>query len=273
MEQKQASEWPGGTISRLPVTMRLAARERDRLWKGLERFVNCSDSLEDCTALGRAFPSFWPATLHYWVEHREGTRIHTKQTALDWNPTCHKLFLVYRDTLRRLWLKEKILPVELIGAPEFLLGTENEWHRLARESAESAIRGYTQQLAAPPPSSLADAWKAILEQFPNSQFGSPTPVRVTWPSSEIGVFAQNEMQRAFYVLFRENWRARVCPRCKIYFIARKPKQIFCGTVCSAGNRLASKLKWWNRTGAKRRASQKRTAHKGKKTGLRRTSWK
>jgi hypothetical protein len=45
----------------------------------------------------------------------------------------------------------------------------------------------------------------------------------------------------------------------MFFIARTPKQMFCGTSCSAGSRLASKRKWWKRVGAKNRAGQVVTA--------------
>jgi hypothetical protein len=50
----------------------------------------------------------------------------------------------------------------------------------------------------------------------------------------------------------------VCPRCAAYFVARKPKQKFCGTGCSAGSRLDSNRSWWNRVGAKLRARRSQT---------------
>jgi hypothetical protein len=236
--------------------MRLAPRETERLWKGLERFVNCRDSEGDYQDLGRAFPSFWPVTLHYWTELREGGITCTKQIPLDWNPVCHKLFLFYRDLLRRLWLKERDLPTELLRAPEFLVGIEIEWHRLARESAEAAEKGWTLQQSCP--EALVDAWKEILQRFPNAQFGSPALIGVRWPSSDFFVEPKNDFQRAFYHLFRQSWRARLCPRCEDnrYFIAQKAKQKFCGTRCSAGNRLASKRKWWREQGRKARARQR-----------------
>jgi hypothetical protein len=197
--------------------------------------------------------------LHYRNEHREGSRIFTDQVPLDWNPVCHKLFLLYRDTLRQLWLKEKNLHAELLRAPEFLIGIEITWHESARMSAEAAGKGLTLQQACLP-SALVDAWIEILQAFPNAQYGSPAYVGVRWPSSDFIVLPKNDFQRAFYHLFRQNWRARLCPRCQDnrFFVARKPKQKFCGTRCSAGNRLASKRKWWRSVGAKSRASQRET---------------
>jgi integrase len=145
----------------------------------------------------------------------------------------------------------------MLRAPEFIVGIETAWHERARESAEAASRGLTLQQA-DIPNALIDAWRRILQAFPNAKFGAPALVAVRWPSTEVYVSPKNDFQRAFYYLFLQGWRARLCPRCEAnrFFIARKPKQMFCGTKCSAGNRLASKRKWWRSVGAKRRASQR-----------------
>src|ERR1700680_3133361 len=106
---------------------RLAPAERERLWKGLERFINCGDSVYDFQALSRAFPSLWPTVVENadpdltkrgaiwnhdaqeWVsegaEPPAGARLEqvVEYPVLDWNPACHKLFLFYRDILRTVW--------------------------------------------------------------------------------------------------------------------------------------------------------------------------
>ena len=56
---------------RVPLRMRLAPAERERLWKGLERFVNCEDDLRNFQDLGRAFPSFWPVRIYYYLPESE----------------------------------------------------------------------------------------------------------------------------------------------------------------------------------------------------------
>src|SRR3990172_8564547 len=82
---------------------------RKRLWKGLERFVNCSDSLEDYYALKNSFPELFPVGVGL----------------LAWHPICHKLFLVYRDKLRKVWVTRrwKYHAGDLSG---FLLGLTDE---------------------------------------------------------------------------------------------------------------------------------------------------
>ena len=57
----------GGATVSVPLRMRLAPAERERLWKGLERFVNCEDDLRNFQSLGRAFPSFWPVRIYYYL--------------------------------------------------------------------------------------------------------------------------------------------------------------------------------------------------------------
>jgi hypothetical protein len=65
----------------------------------------------------------------------------------------------------------------------------------------------------------------------------------------------NEFQVAFYHLFRESWRARICAGCSGYFIAAKPPQMYCSTECSNAAHRPSVKKWWDLVGAKRRANQ------------------
>ena len=213
--------------------------------------MNCPDSLEEFQALGKAFSDFWPVDIHHWTDESEGMLSKAVQHALAWHSACHKLFLFYRGTLRNLWCRQRAQ--SLAGAPGFLLGIDNVWHVQARDSAEHAARGLRLEVSCPAP--LVDAWAAILEEFPTAQFGSETQFGVRWPSGDFYIVTRNDFQRAFYQLFRASWRARVCPRCELFFVARRPKQLFCGTACSAGSRLASNRKWWNRIGAARRRRQ------------------
>src|SRR5260370_5596889 len=133
-EQKAQDFWvPSGATLRLPPRMRLARAEHERLWKGLERFVNCGDSESDYDALGRAFPDFWPEEIWHYPNYKLPVpppilgRIvaplpanlndeeqlkkwaHEGKTEnLAWNPACRALFLFYRDTLREVWRGEPL---------------------------------------------------------------------------------------------------------------------------------------------------------------------
>lgn len=281
--------------------MRLARSEQERLWKGVERFVNCGDDLADYEALSRAFPYFWPAEIwHYPNQESHGPHAlrslgvlgsiraavkgelseddvkkiewESQTESLNWHSACRKLFLFYRDTLREVWRGEPLesrsvqdhptlahlsrpTHVGWLGgcAHEFLLGI-TDYNEEARERAKNG--GFDFYLIRP--FSLDSAWQEIFNQFPTVAVEGRVQISLLWGIGDFSLVPHNDFQRAFYLLFRQNWRARVCPRCKMFFVARKPKQIFCGTACSAGNRLASKRKWWNRVGARRRARHRQT---------------
>jgi hypothetical protein len=177
--------------------------------------------------------------------------------SLDWHPVCHKLFLFYRDRLRKQW--EDVWEDDELG-PEFFLG-QCSWNEKASEVAEGHLRQNQIPLAIDTNlfGQMVRAWWEILSQFPEAFISSDAlrRVRMIWSLGNFYLDPQNDFEAAFLLLFRQSWRARVCPRCKTYFVARKPKQKFCGTVCSAGSRLASNRKWWKRTGAKQRAAQTR----------------
>lgn len=293
-EKAQAFWAPGGATLRLPPRMRLANAERERLWKGLERFVNCSDLESDYQALGRAFPDFWPAEIWHYP-NQEGRAVRAPSIlgtitaesksemsedeirqmqwesqieSLNWHARCHKLFLFYRDTLKDVWRDGRSTadladasPMGWLGghAHEFLLGL-TDYNDEAREAAKnerfdvSFVR----------PHGLDCAWQEILERFPTAAAECRVQITMLWGLGDFSLVPNNDFQRAFYLLFRQNWRARECERCNMLFVARKPKQVFCGTACSAGSRLASKLKWWNRRGAKQRANAKSKSSKGRK---------
>lgn len=190
--------------------------DRERLWKGLERFVNCGNSKEDYQALGKAYPDLWPLEYSHWV------------------PAGHRLFLYYRRALRLIWAHDA--RAIKWGATGFLLGT--------RGFPGASSPGFRDDL------------RALGGPFSEA---SDIPVSaVLWPQWETGDFiysSQNNFQRAFYFLFRESWRARICPLCRLYFVAQKPRQKFCSVSCSTRSRLASNMDWWKRVGAARRRKQ------------------
>jgi hypothetical protein len=267
---------PGGATLRLPPRMCLARSERERLWKGLERFVNCGDSEGDYQALGRAFPEFWPLEIwHYPFQESKDTEslciptigasslssdggefdheieesIRLGEIAkLDWHKVCHKLFGFYRDALRDVWSgKEETIWLGG-GREEFLLGLSN----LNEEAYEAAKKDSDLETLLSVPYGLYLSWREIVQRFSTATAEGELQLRMLWNHGEFYLVPRNDFQRAFYLLFRQSWSARVCPRCKLFFVARRPKQAFCGTACSAGSRLASKRKWWRSVGTKNR---------------------
>ncbi len=232
--QPHSSTFPGPRS--ILLAPKVPKEERERLWFGLERFVNCGDALEDFRALGCSFPKFWPASI--WCMNRD-----FQWWSLDWHPECHELFLLYRNTLRRVWRND--FSPEDWGQAEFLLGIK-EWKK-----------DLLLQYLLP---GLSDAWKKISAYGPREP--EPCEVKILWKDRTVCIEPKNEFQLAFYLLFQDSWRARVCPNpgcTEMYFIAVKPKQKFCGDGCSAASRRASNLGWWKREGAQRRAEQAKAA--------------
>jgi len=280
-EDKEQSLWAPRTATvRFPSAMRLAHSEQERLWIGLERFVKCGDSVQEYEALGRNWPDFWPVKIWEYPNYKPRGplairepipapyRLHLSEeqlggkTDLAWHSACHKLFLFYRDTLRKIWLGERLVadlgnssPLGWIVSPSgcvgegdaFLLGL-TDFNEEALEAAER--QGHDFRVARP--HGLDNAWLEIYAQFPTARVEGRARIGMLWEVGDFVMYPRNDFEKAFYRLFRQSWRARKCPRCDKFFVARKPKQSFCGTECSAGNRLASKRKWWNRLGAKRR---------------------
>ena len=211
--------------------------------------MNCGDSENDFQAIGRAFPDFWPVRIE-----NEGER-------LDWHRACHILFLFYRDLLRDLWRGNQQIAWLGANREEVLLGLSDENERVCQHVKQG---GSLADLSLP--FDLHGAWQQILAQFPNALVEKGPRLQMRWRYGEFVLVPHNDFHRAFYLLFRQSWRARVCSGCKTLFIARKPKQKFCGTQCSAGSRLASMRKWWNRVGAKKRTSQRETGPKANRRG-------
>lgn len=295
-ERSQAFWAPGGSTVRIPQEMCLATAERERLWKGLERFANCGDPLNEYRALGRAFPKLWPTVLWFNPSRkpRHSRRIGTeiiapsisimggstdqeseeshgqdKTEELSWHPACHGLFLFYRDTLRALWSgEEDELPKFGARAEDFLLGTSDLLASLFAEARLCLNDPGTSFPKKYPSSELSDWCRTIVQQFPTVQVTRTGALMADWDMGDFCFYPVTDFQIAFYLLFRQSWKARVCPRCSKFLVARKPKQIFCDTACSAGNRLDSKLKWWRKVGAKRRSALSETKPKQTSKGQR-----
>jgi hypothetical protein len=245
---------PGDFTLRLKFAVHLAASEQERLWKGLERFVNCKDDPDSFQGLGLAFPAFWPVRIYYYPESEAHVGEQSVPESLTWHPACHRLFLCYRDTLREVWSGKGGIQRRALRA--FLLGL-TDWNRAACSEAGGVPTRYFGESFS---GKLDSGWWHILRSVPTA-YPVQTSLPMLWENGTICIdlrdleIRRNDFAKACFSVFRKSWRARVCRRCGVRFVARKPKQLFCGTDCSAGSRLASKRKWWKRTGAARRADQ------------------
>jgi len=225
----------------------LAAAERQRLFKGLERFVNNDDSLEEYKGLSKGFPGFWPRAL-----------LDERGNSLAWHDECHALFLVFRNGLRHAWTP---LPdMGKRGTLAFLLGIGGEFQTLEAGG----------HVFLPTPAGLNEAWDKITSHHPSgSDTGRPL-IHPRWTGGDLAYIPSNDFQAALHLLWRESWRAKVCAKCSTYFVASKPAQLYCGTACSGGVKRERTLKWWRDKGAKRRAA---TAKSGRKPAGVSRSWR
>jgi hypothetical protein len=217
------------------------SREKPREWflKGLERFVNADDSVEDYNALGRAFPSFWPLPL----QNGDGTD-------LSWVPEGHKLFLFYRDILRRFWARDRATLKD--GFQSALL-----WGNVPSRAWEQILDGTTCDGYHMPLLDALAPLRCVYGQI--VFFNSLLPLSdfsPDWNAGAINFTSMLDFQRAVWLLFRQSWRAKVCQKCGTYFLVRKPAQLYCSLSCSNAVHRASSLNWWKAKGARKRAQRK-----------------
>ena len=212
-----------------------AGEDTQRLLRWLEDFVNVGDGLGDYHQFATTHANFWPIPLF----DPAGKQLK------DWMSEAHKLFLAYRECLRRVWRRdEQALHNKEVG---FLLGMEQ--HRYFD-------RGGTI------PEFLRAAWGDL----PNAQCRVHTRVSPDWTRGEFVFTPMNDFQRAAYCLFGESWRARTCERCAKCFLADKPAQRFCGSKCFGEAKRKRDLAYWRNHGAERRKSRK-TASRRKRQRL------
>ena len=236
-------DYPRATVPVFTSSELASTDEKARLFAALEKFANLGDTFEDYKGFLVQRPTFSPASIKY------KSNDNSIYEPIDWfTPEGHKITLVYRDVLRRLWVREQ----ESIGRglAGFLLGID---HALGIDS-NPCIPG------------LDEAWKQLKARYP-WWIIEPPSLHTHWG---LGVFFFNpitDFQRAAYFLFRESWRAKVCPCCCGLFIAQKGAQNYCSTRCYGVNKQRRGLDWWRQHGVAWRKARKTSAKKsGRKRG-------
>lgn len=206
------------------------------LLEGLAAIANLGDDLRSYQKLQLKYPYMWPMR----VTDGEG------REKLTWTPEGFLLLRLYRDLLRKVWtwpcdpddLHELI---EKRGALEILFGTA-EFLKNLHESPSifpDNPRGRYERL-----------WQHIQRQVPGATPASITRVFPSWPSGQFVYNPENEFQEGLYLLFRENWRARICIQCHCHFIADKRQRLYCTPKCAAVAKRLHDLEWWRRTHGK-----------------------
>lgn len=213
-----------------------AGEEAQRLLRWLEDFVKVGDTLDDYRRFGITRPNFWPIGLHAGSGED-----------LAWTPKAYKLFLAYRECLRRVWRRDKqaLDNVELA----FLLGMSHSY--FDREGFGV-------------PEFVCAAWADLS----NARCSANTWAAPIWNCAEFVFYPHNDFQRAVYLLFRESWRARTCERCSECFLADKPAQRFCSSECFGEAKRNRDLAYWRSHGAERRKSRKNASRRRQPRGAR-----
>lgn len=213
--------------------------------KGLERFANADDSLQDYQALANSFASFWPLRIED-ADSRD----------LSWVPEAHPLFLFYRNLLRRFWTRDAATLKSGFYTP-FLFGT------LSCEDLGNILTGETGadtelQNALVPLRRTYLGLRLRTGMYPLAYFW------LDWSARTVAYVSHIDFQRAVWLLFRDSWRAKVCPKCSAYFLVQKSAQMYCSLSCSNAVHQASSLRWWKEKGAGRRAAKTRSGNTERK---------
>ncbi len=211
--------------------------ERPKQWlkAGLERFANTKDSLNDYRALSKAWPTFWPLP----IEDSSGRN-------LAWEDNVHPLFIFYRDTLRRFWTRDPVAISSALNL-QLLFGIVDR-QQLFSDTSPSDIQWHL-------------AVTQLKHVFPQIRVGNIPQPAIFWPDWNRGTvdyYTQSDFQRAFWELFSESWRAKVCLSCSAYFFAERPPQLYCKVACSNSAHKASSLQWWRKEGVHRRQTKSKS---------------
>jgi hypothetical protein len=214
-------------------------KPKEWFWKGLERFANTSDSMDDYQALAKAWPSFWPLP----IEDGDGRN-------LAWHAEAHDLFLFYRNTLRGFWTRDPVALKDGFRVAA-LFGTLGDANPVFVDSLASC-------------EPFQNAVSALKYSYPGVRPPNMQPIAMFWPNWITGIVefvSHTDFQGAVWSLFRESWRARVCLSCSTYFFAEKAPQLYCSVACSNSAHQSSALKWWREKGTQRRAAQAKATRK------------
>jgi hypothetical protein len=231
----------------------LAGKEKGRLLQGLASFANLEDSIKEYRIFAKEWPTFWPVEI---IDSED-------DNFLKWPDSGHKMALLFRDCLRRLWRSDPMwredesLPL-LMGTSDWFLGYTDQQvvDNLHGESSQDS------QSLLHPWSAWGRPLKELLKIHPGALFFGAS-LRPSWKAGDFIYRPANEFQCAVYLLFKEKWRARVCALCGKYFVADKPPQLYCSTKCYGAAKRKRDLVWWKREGAKNRKAR---ANKARKKG-------
>lgn len=219
-------------------------------FSALEDFANLGDTVED---LGRF------QTKHHGIGPIDALQLGAEgkpAREIGLSAALHPLILNFRDLLQHVWRGSADRDPRIL---DILMGLNTEI--LDPEKWRGGVPGEV----APLTRFFSQAAMPALERLRRANI-APSRLEAVWTTGDFRFVTASWFHWAVYAVFRESWRARVCPQCRRYFIADRPPQRFCSTACSGEARNARNRSWWRHEGKEWRNKQARRAKSQRKRG-------
>ena len=220
------------------VSNRRAAKSAELMFYRLEQFANLTDDVKTHEAFAHQYSDFLPV-----IFFDSGMKKRPKDFPVGWRLEFQEIFRVFRDLLRDVWKHGDNAKLAV------LMGTaEREWQIINRQSEprtlDRILSGYETDL------------REAITRIPTRYFAVPARVYPDWNVGTFRYEADTKFRKAVYELFRQSWRAKVCPQCGKYFIAGKPAQLYCSSKCYGSAKRERDLEFWRSVGTNRRKERK-----------------
>jgi hypothetical protein len=276
----------------MQVSNRQAEEEREQRFESLADFANMGDDPRDWGSFCSKHPHFFPQVSS--GSNKFGFRNLTEwiyAAAYEWAKTMEEVarpevrahvltpLLWYRNRVRAFWTRNDPEGINLM----VLLGFEKE----ALEKAKTVPGALLEQVMRPflvPGQPNASPWIALYDPATIelgervSIGGLPRGRRVEIPDDVEGL-SQGQptvhtsgriewtfgctLQQAVSELNQCRWRAKMCPDCSKYFVAKKTAQKHCSTTCYREKKQRQALEFYYREGGGKDRREERRAFEEK----------
>jgi hypothetical protein len=212
-------------------------KAKELLFAALEAFANLGNTIEDLRSFRQQYSWFQPIP----VRLDEPDLPHGGLS-----DALHPLILDVRKVLQLVWRQGgdsgQLCADTLLGLNQSLF--------------DEGLRAYE----ADPnyPGLFSEA--ALRSIQPYRHLINYSEIHARWDTGDFDFVTVELFHKAVYYLFRESWRARICPQCARHFIAEKPPQLYCSTACYGTAKRKRDLRWWRKEGAVKRIQKRFKAH-------------
>jgi hypothetical protein len=223
------------------VSNRRSGKELDLLLYCLQELVNLDeDDLSLFQRFAIEYPEFAPVTFYESKIEEVGRR-----NMVGWRPELYDVWRVFRDILREVWERGSNSGVAV------LLGTDEEAVKIINRepgakpgALDGILQGYETALA------------TSVAKIPSNYLTAASRVKPNWSTGTFRYEPDTDFRRSVFELFRQSWRAKVCPHCGKYFVANKTAQRYCLAKCYGSAKRERDLEFWRNVGSNRRKERK-----------------